>query len=95
MQASNSSDKKLIFIVGASRSGTTMVSRILGQHSTIFALNELHVFGDLITADTLQETLPIEQQGELADVILRREEYGIWGANKPLSSQQSRQAVVG
>ncbi len=39
--------KNLVFVAGASRSGTTMLNRILGQHPSICAMNELHYFGDL------------------------------------------------
>ena len=37
----------LVFIVGASRSGTTMLNRILGNHRAVAGLNELHYFGEL------------------------------------------------
>lgn len=35
----------IIFIVGSSRSGTTMFNRVLGNHPDILALNELHYIG--------------------------------------------------
>ena len=42
----------IIFIVGNSRSGTTMMRRILGNHSTVHMLEELHFFEQLwSTAD--------------------------------------------
>jgi|TARA_B110000495_G_scaffold141643_1_gene124581 hypothetical protein len=36
-----------IFIVGSSRSGTTMMSRVLSNHSLIFSLKELHFFSQI------------------------------------------------
>jgi len=39
------SDRKLIFITGASRSGTTLLSFVLRNHSDLFGLKELHFFG--------------------------------------------------
>ena len=36
-----------VFIVGNSRSGTTMMSRVFGNHPEIHAFNELHFFGNL------------------------------------------------
>ena len=38
-------DLRLIFIVGASRSGTTMLSHILGNNEAVLGLNELHFIG--------------------------------------------------
>ncbi len=39
-------DQNIIFITGASRSGTTLLSIILRKNSNIFGLKELHYFGD-------------------------------------------------
>lgn len=88
------SNKKVIFVVGASRSGTTMLSRILGQHSNIYALNELHVFGDLISSDSLQASLSPSEQTQLASTVLQRQEHGIWAANKPLTDSSLLQTVL-
>ncbi|MCG9127701.1 sulfotransferase [Candidatus Poribacteria bacterium] len=37
----------MIFVVGNSRSGTTMMGRILGNHPEVFTFGELHFFGQL------------------------------------------------
>ena len=37
----------MIFIVGNSRSGTTMMGRILGKHPSVYTFGELHFFGQL------------------------------------------------
>lgn len=37
----------MIFVVGNSRSGTTMMGRILGNHKDVFTFGELHFFGQL------------------------------------------------
>ncbi len=39
---------KVIFIVGNSRSGTTMLGRILGAHNEIYTFEELHFFENLV-----------------------------------------------
>ena len=38
---------KMLFVVGNSRSGTTMMGRILGKHPEIYTFGELHFFGQL------------------------------------------------
>ena len=38
---------KMLFVVGNSRSGTTMMGRILGNHTDVFTFGELHFFGQL------------------------------------------------
>ena len=37
----------MLFVVGNSRSGTTMMGRILGNHPDVFTFGELHFFGQL------------------------------------------------
>lgn len=44
---------KLIFIVGNSRSGTTMLGRILGNHAQVFTFGEIHFFEHLIDSETI------------------------------------------
>lgn len=44
---------KKIFIVGNSRSGTTMLGRILGNHNEIFTFHEIHFFEQLIADSEL------------------------------------------
>ena len=39
--------EKMLFVVGNSRSGTTMMGRILGNHPDVFTFGELHFFGQL------------------------------------------------
>ncbi|MCO5231713.1 MAG: sulfotransferase [Chitinophagales bacterium] len=50
-------DKKVFFIVGNSRSGTTMMLRILNNHPDIFVLNELHFFEQLWSSSDKDKTL--------------------------------------
>ncbi len=39
--------ERVIFVVGNSRSGTTMMGRVLGGHGDVFTFNELHFFEQL------------------------------------------------
>jgi hypothetical protein len=41
------SDLQIILVVGNSRSGTTMMGRIIGKHSSVFTFNEDHFFEEL------------------------------------------------
>ena len=62
-----------VFIVGNSRSGTTMMSRIFGNHAETHAFNELHFFGNLESrqlnnSDLAKELLDIERSNFLKKV---------------------------
>jgi omega-hydroxy-beta-dihydromenaquinone-9 sulfotransferase len=65
-QPANTSEPKkpLIFVVGNSRSGTTMMGRILGKHPEIFTFHELHFFEQLWT--------PIDQNRYLSKAEAER-----------------------
>ncbi len=86
--------KKIIFVSGASRSGTTMMCHILDQHSEIHDINELHVFGDLITSETLHQPLTVSEQHKLASAILQRDAHGIWAGDRPLRDTAILQTVL-
>jgi hypothetical protein len=60
----------MIFIVGSSRSGTTMMSRVLGNHSAIFAFAETHFFERLYLSKELEERLSDEKSLELLAKLL-------------------------
>jgi hypothetical protein len=55
------SDTKQIFIIGSSRSGTTMMGRILGNNSAVFTFKELHFFGTIWTNMSNQELTKKDQ----------------------------------
>jgi hypothetical protein len=71
------SNLKQIFIVGSSRSGTTMMGRILGNHSDIFTFKELHFFGTIWT-NTSNRDLNRKKQIELLSRLFCIQEDGLF-----------------
>lgn len=69
---------RMLFVTGASRSGTTMLSRILGNHSKILGLNELHYFGDLCDPAAGSKAAVTDELERLAAVLFARQARGIW-----------------
>jgi len=74
------SKAKQIFIVGSSRSGTTMMGRILGNHSDIFTFKELHFFGD-IWVNNNDKKLNRDEQVQLLSRLFCIQERGIFSQN--------------
>jgi hypothetical protein len=79
----------MVFVTGASRSGTTMLSRVLGNHSQVLGLNELHYFGDLW--DLRMEPVAAPVLERLAASVFARQARGIWGEG-PTDLDQRRAA---
>ena len=71
---------RMIFIVGNSRSGTTMMGRILGKHPSVYTFGELHFFGQLY-APSFSSEMPKEEIEELAAQLycIQREGYRTHG----------------
>ncbi len=85
---------RIVFVVGASRSGTTMLSSILGNHSRIAGLPELHYFGDLWDVDSDDSELDSKTLQRVAAELLRRMERGLWGAPAGPKEHERARALV-
>ena len=68
---------KIIFIVGNSRSGTTMMLRILNNHPQLMVLNELHFFEQLWSPNDKGKVISAEKAKEIAAklVMIQRKGY--------------------
>ncbi len=67
---------KIIFIVGNSRSGTTMVLRIFNNHPQLMVLNELHFFEQLWAPEDKGKAISKEQAVELASKLMLTQRVG-------------------
>jgi len=61
---------KVIFIVGNSRSGTSMMRRVLGNHPDIYMLEELHFFEQLWSTADKEKVLSAGDADQLASRLL-------------------------
>lgn len=60
---------KMIFVVGNSRSGTTMIGRILNNNKDVFTFGELHFFDQLYYLQKKGENKQIGKKGQ--DLLLK------------------------
>jgi hypothetical protein len=76
---SSASSAPLLFVTGASRSGTTMLARMLGSHSAIMAFNEMHYFGAECDPYANDREVSALKLTDLAATLLVRQTRGLWG----------------
>ena len=70
----------MIFVVGNSRSGTTMMGRILGKHPNVYTFGELHFFGQLCAPPFSSELRPADAVKLAAELCcVQREGYRTHG----------------
>ncbi len=84
----------IIFVTGASRSGTTMLSKILGANSRVMGLKELHYFGGLVDVNRLNEIAGIEESVQLISCILSRNAKGLWGGEPSKDEIERAREIV-
>ena len=78
----------MVFVVGNSRSGTTMMGRILGKHPSVYTFGELHFFGQLCAPPFSSESRK-EEIEELASQLhcIQREGYRTHGSPRRFLSE--------
>ena len=74
---------KKIFVVGNSRSGTTMMGRMIGKHSSVFTFKELHFFGQLWSLKDENKFLEKKESVKLFSKLVCIQEFGIFNQRKP------------
>jgi omega-hydroxy-beta-dihydromenaquinone-9 sulfotransferase len=74
---------KQIFVVGNSRSGTTMMGRIIGKHSSVFTFKELHFFGQLWSLNDRDKLISKKDSVKLFSKLLSIQKYGIFNQRNP------------
>ncbi len=84
---------KMLFVVGNSRSGTTMMGRILGKHADVYTFGELHFFGQLWSPASSSELYKQEAEKLAAQLFcIQREGYRTHG--KPGSFLEESQRFL-
>ncbi|MCF6149526.1 MAG: sulfotransferase [Candidatus Kuenenia sp.] len=69
-------DLPMIFIVGNSRSGTTMMGRILGNNPNVFTFHELHFFEQLWSKSDSDRILSKQKAKKLFLQLMKRQNNG-------------------
>ena len=74
-------DFQIIFIVGSSRSGTTMMGRILANNSNVFTFKELHFF-NILSKSNFYNELSIDESIVLLAKLLCVQDNSIFEVNR-------------
>ena len=87
----SATDAPLIFVTGASRSGTTLMSRLLGNHSAILGMRELHYFGDLFEPQDQPSEFSPARTKAIATSLFARQRVDMWHAQ--ITAEDEQQAA--
>ncbi len=84
----------IIFVTGASRSGTTMLARMLGKAERVATLHELHFFGDLVPFEDCSAVLPRNRAERAVAMTLARHARDYWASRPTQDEQQLARRIV-
>ena len=85
--------QKLIFITGASRSGTTLLSFVLRNHDQVMGLKELQYFGEFWDPRRGSIPMPRNRAIQAAATMLARQQDGVL-AGKPDAGHMEQAATI-
>jgi len=84
-----------VFVVGNSRSGTTMMGHILRNHPMIFTLqHELHFFEQLCTSGDYNRVLSFDEAVKLAARLLCINHDSYWTQGDPARFSEEAETVI-
>ncbi|AOS97202.1 Sulfotransferase domain protein [Microbulbifer aggregans] len=84
----------MIFVVGNSRSGTTMMSRILGRGSRVCNLQEVHFFEWMVSADRIREEISYDDAVRLFCCLIAKQEQNFYRISDPDQYVNRSRAVL-
>ena len=87
-------NSKQIFVVGNSRSGTTMMGRILNNHQDIFTFKELHFFGQLWSEKDKEQKINKIESIKLFSKLLCIQKFGIFQQDNPSQFDEVSKSVL-
>ena len=85
---------RIIIVVGNSRSGTTMMGRILGGHREVFTFNELHFFEQLWAPSTTPDTIEHAAAHGFIAKLLTIQRDGYYTQGNPQSYMDEASGIV-
>ncbi len=85
---------RMIFVVGNSRSGTTMMGRVLGGHPEVFTFKELHFFEQLWAPSINTDTIGRQHACVLAARLLTIQRDGYYTQGDPHSYMDEASAIA-
>lgn len=83
-----------IFVVGNSRSGTTLMARILGRHPAVFTMEELHFFEELWSPDSDYLHFTREKALQLTSRLLNIQRNGYLNQKNTQSFIQEAEKII-